>query len=397
MKKLFLAAVSAAALAAAAGLAAAGGGAAAPERASAPDAQTQGTARVSCRGSRRGGPMIGFMAPVTGPAPQLGTEQRAWARFAMDSLKARHRVGWRMVEADTRLDAARASTVAQRLASTSRILAVVGPAGSQEVLASAPAFTRARVPYISASATRTTLTNGSIRGFFRVVPHDGVQAPTAARYMARNLNWRRVVVVDDQTAYGQPLADAVARELQRRGVRTSRESVRQQQTDYSALAARVPRDTQGVFLAWQVAADAQLFARQLREQGRTARIFGSDGLLQPGDFTVEGSYITFFAPDIRNVRASQPIVRGFTRRFPRQRWGTFGPPAYLAVEVAANAIRRACQNGTATRLEVRRQIARTRMRTTVLGTPLRFTLLGDVVPARFFVFQIRNGRYITVG
>jgi branched-chain amino acid transport system substrate-binding protein len=349
------------------------------------------TRLVSCRNAT-----IGLMAPITGPVAFLGVEQRNWGKFGLDLANAANKKRYRLLEADTQLDPARASTAGQRLASNSNVLAVVGPAGSQEVLAVSPIFRRAGMAYISGSATRTDLTNGSNRGFFRVVPHDGIQAPTDARYIRSTLRADRVVVVDDQTSYGQPLADAVAAQLRRLGTPTvTRESARQQQTDYSALVSSIPQNTQIVFLAWQVAADAQLLARQLREQGRTARIFGSDGVFAPGDFNVNGSFVSSFAPDIRNRAANRQLVASYRRRFGNN-WGTFGPPVYLAVQIAHRALRVACRNGTATRAEVRRVIARTRLSSSVLGMPIRFTVLGDVIGARFFIFEIRNGQYVTV-
>jgi branched-chain amino acid transport system substrate-binding protein len=349
------------------------------------------TTLVSCRNAT-----IGLMAPITGPVAFLGVEQRNWGKFGLDLANRANKKRYRLLEGDTQLDPARASTVGQRLASNSSVLAVVGPAGSQEVLAVSPIFRRAGMAYISGSATRTDLTNGSNRGFFRVVPHDGIQAPTDARYIRNELRADRIVVVDDQTSYGQPLADAVAAQLRRLGATTvTRQSARQQQTDFSALVSSIPQNTQIVFLAWQVAADAQLLARQLREQGRTARIFGSDGLFAPGDFNVNGSFVSSFAPDIRNRAANRQLVASYRARFGNN-WGTFGPPVYLAVQIAHRALRVACQNGTATRAEVRRIIARTRLSSSVLGMPIRFTVLGDVIGARFFIFEIRNGQYVTV-
>jgi branched-chain amino acid transport system substrate-binding protein len=347
---------------------------------------------VSCRNAT-----ISIMAPITGPVAFLGVEQRNWARFGLDLANRANRKRYRLLEGDTQLDPARASTVGQRHASNRNVLAVVGPAGSQEVLAVSPIFRRAGLGYISGSATRVDLTSGAHRGFFRVVPHDGIQAPTDARYIRNTLRADRIVVVDDQTSYGQPLADAVAAQLRRLGASTvTRESARQQQTDYSALVSSIPRDTQIVFLAWQVAADAQLLARQLREQGRAARIFGSDGLFAPGDFNVNGSFVSSFAPDIRNRAANRQLVASYNRRFGTN-WGTFGPPVYLAVQIAHRALRIACRDGNASRAEVRLAIARTRLASSVLGMPIRFTARGDVVGARFFIFEIRDGRYVTVG
>lgn len=359
----------------------------APQAAAASD-----TKLVSCRNAT-----IGIMAPITGPVAFLGVEQRNWGKFGLDLANRANKKRYRLLQLDTQLDPARASTQGQRAASNANVLAVVGPAGSQEVLAVSPIFRRAGLGYISGSATRVDLTNGSNRGFFRVVPHDGIQAPTDARYIRNTLRANRIVVVDDQTSYGQPLADAVAAQLRQLGATTvSRESARQQQTDFSALVSSIPRDTEIVFLAWQVAADAQLLARQLREQGRAARIFGSDGLFAPGDFNVNGSFVSSFAPDIRNRAANRQLVASYRARYGNN-WGTFGPPVYLAVQIAHRALRVACRNGTATRAEVRGIIARTRLSSSVLGMPIRFTARGDVVGARFFIFEIRNGQYVTVG
>ena len=64
------------------------------------------------------------------------------------------------------------------------ILGVIGPAGSDEVQAVAPILRKAGLAFASGSATRVSLTNGSWKGyFFRDVPNDGVQGPTAANFM----------------------------------------------------------------------------------------------------------------------------------------------------------------------------------------------------------------------
>jgi branched-chain amino acid transport system substrate-binding protein len=346
-------------------------------------------------------PTIGFLAPLTGDAASIGQETRNWARYAVlgfnntnKTIKAQLAIG------DTRLpDTAQARLAAQRLASNSRVAAVVGPAGSQEVIASAPIMSRAGLIMISGSATRTSLTQGADRlaNFFRVVPNDGVQGPTIARFLRTNLSARRVMVVDDQTAYGQPLANSIAANLRAGGVTVDRESANTADvSDFSALVSKVGSDTQFVVLAWQLAAKANIFAQQLREQGKTARIFGSDGLYQPSEFKVNGSYVASFAPDIRTIAAKRALVTGFNRRYGTN-WGTFGPPAYLATQVALNATKNACKDGKATRSEVNLWIRRTQIKNSILGNTLQFDARGDVRGAKFYIFNIRNGQYVTVG
>lgn len=380
----------------------ASGAQAAPATAAGP-AAASANPRFVCRR-----PQIGLMAPITGDAASIGREQLNWARYAVDAYnrsRTARRSGMRitLVQGDTQLEAAQAATVAQRFASNSRIVGVVGPAGSQEVLASGPIFRRANMAFVSGSATRTDLTTRRFP-FFRVVPNDSVQGPTIARYIARTLRSRNVVVIDDQTSYGEPLATSIAANLSAARVSVSRESVNRDQTDFSSLISGMPRNTQVVVLAWQLAARAQTFAQQARAQGRNVTIFGTDGLFQPGVFRVNGSYVASFAPDIRGIPASRAFVTGYTRRF-GSNWGTFGPPTHEGVRALINAIRNACAaippraTGVAgpRRSEVVLQMRRTLIQPSILGGTLAFTPRGDVRGARFYIFQIRNGRFVTVG
>jgi branched-chain amino acid transport system substrate-binding protein len=372
-------------------------GAGARADAQAPTAKTSADAATAISCSR---PRIGIQAPITGDAASIGQEQRNWARYARDNYNASResrtkRIRFSLVEFDTQLDPARASTTGQRAASNSTIAAIVGPAGSQEILAVAPIYRRAGLAYVSGSATRTSLTIGPerIRNFFRVVPHDGIQGPTIARYIRATLNARNVMIVDDQTAYSIPLSNSIQANLRAGGVTVARESVNQDQSDFSSIVSKISNQTV-VVLVWQLAAKAQIFGQQMREQGKTATIF--DGLFSPSDFTINGSYVASFAPDIRTLARSRKFATGYTRKYGNQ-WGTFGPPTYLATQAAINAIVNACRDRRATRAEVQTWIRRTVIRNSLLGFDLSFTANGDPRGARFSIFRIVDGAYRTVG
>ena len=62
----------------------------------------------------------------------------------------------------------------------------------------------------------------------------------------------------------------------------------------------------------------------------------------------------------------------------------------------ATAITRACKDGKITRAEVRAQVRKTNLTATILGGPLTFTANGDVSGAKFHIFKIVNGKYVTV-
>jgi branched-chain amino acid transport system substrate-binding protein len=350
---------------------------------------------------------IGVAAPVTGPAASIGSQQLRWARFYVTRYNATHRrTKFRVVAGDTQLpDTAQAIQVAERMASNQAVLGLVGPAGSQEVQVSTAPLRGGGLGFVSGSATRTTLTtDGTRRGlFFRVVPNDDQQGPRVANYIRSTLRHTRVAVVDAQNSYSTGLSDTVQRILRARGVNVQRESVNEADTtDFSSLAARIPANTQSVYIPWQLAPKAQLFGQALRSQGKRAVLFGSDGLFDPDNFKIPGSYISFFPINLRS-----PIIAAYRRGPGRGKSELFGLPSYQAADVVGRAIDRACRNGTATRAEVRRNINRTNLtqRQSLVGFRIRFVQRrsgvlgpGDMqTPANFGIYRINNrGVYLRV-
>jgi branched-chain amino acid transport system substrate-binding protein len=349
---------------------------------------------------------IGVAAPITGAAASIGSQQGRWARFWVTRYNRSHRTKFRVVVGDTQLpDTAQAIQVAERLASNSQVLGVVGPAGSQEVQVSTAPFKNGGLGFVSGSATRTSLTtDGTRRGFFfRVVPNDDQQGPRVANYIRRNLRHTRVAIVDAQNSYSTGLSDTVQRILRGGGVNVQRESVNEADTtDFSSLAARIPANTQSVYIPWQLAPKAQLFGQALRSQGKRAILFGSDGLFDPDTFRIPGSYVSFFPINLRS-----PVIAAYRRGPGRGKSELFGLPSYQAADVVGRAIDRACANGQATRAEVRRFINRTNLtqRQSLVGFRIRFVQRrrgvlgpGDMeTPANFGIYRINNrGVYLRV-
>jgi branched-chain amino acid transport system substrate-binding protein len=361
------------------------------------------TAMIACGRTRT----IGVAAPVTGPAASIGSQQARWARYWVTRYNRTHRrTKFRIVLGDTQLpDTAQAIQVAERLASNGQVLAVVGPAGSQEVQVSTAPLRRGGLAFVSGSATRTSLTtDGTRRGyFFRVVPNDDQQGPRVAQYIRRTLGHTRVVVVDAQNTYSTGLSDTVQTQLRNAGATVQRESVNEADTtDFSALVARIPGNTQSVYIPWQLAPKAQLFGQQLRAAGKRPVLFGSDGLFDPDNFRIPGSYVSFFPIDLRS-----PVIAAYRRGPGRGKSELFGLPSYAAMEVVGRAIDRACANGQATRREVRRFVGGTNIprSRSLLGFQIRFMQSrlgvlgpGDMrTPSNFGIYRISaNGTYVRV-
>ena len=173
----------------------------------------------------------------------------------------------------------------------------------------------------------------------------------------------------------------------------TRSSVNQRMTDFSSLVDEIGDGVDVVFLPWQVAATAQLFGQQLRAQGREAVIVGSD-TLDSGDFTIAGSYVASFAPDIRADQGNAAFVAGYGAPFV----SNFGPPAYVAAQAAIAAIRKACADGRATRAEVQRNLRRPSSGGPCSAAPSGSRRRGDARGARFSIFRLgADGKKTMVG
>ena len=252
---------------------------------------------------------IGFEGPITGPVAPLGTEQLHFAQLAVLTDNLANKTKIKLVQGDTQLQPAQATTVTQQFIANSSILAVVGPAGSQEVIAIGSPMARAGMGFITGSATAVELTTGKYPTFFRVVSKDSVQGPQDANYIVKTLHPKAIMIVDDQEAYSTGLVSAMTPVFQAAGIKVDHESVSQKLTDFSSLVAKVTPDTSVVVLPWQVAANAQQFGRNLAQQHKKAVIFGTDGLFSPGTFTINGSYVSSFGPDITAMPADAAIAR----------------------------------------------------------------------------------------
>jgi branched-chain amino acid transport system substrate-binding protein len=356
---------------------------------------------------------LGMAAPLTGDAASLGLQQLRWAQFFVSHYNATHKkTKFRLVQGDTQLpNTAQALSVAHQFASNSSILGLVGPAGSQEVQDTVPVYKAAGLAAVTGSATRVALTRGKpgkpretpVGYFYRTVPNDDQQGARDANYMYNTLKRRRIYIIDDEESYSQGLADQVQTLLKAKsGTTVNRDHVSQSASDFSSLITRIPANTQIVFLPWQLAPKAQLFFNQLRAAGKSAIVFGSDGLFAPGTFNANGGYVSAFPVDFNS-----PTLKAYQRAHGGQA-EAFGLPSYTAAAVNAAAINKACANGTATRAEVRKDLLKVKIgkKQSLLGFSVRFLRkntglaqgAGDMAaPANFAIFHIVNGKYVRIG
>lgn len=349
---------------------------------------------------------IGAVGPFTGPAASIGQEILQWTRLAVDDFN--EETGWNVeiVEVDTEIDPAVAVTAVEAILTDETVYGAMGPAGSQVVGAVAQAFVDAGLVHVSSASTNPDLTNPELNDFptfFRVVPTDDVQGPTNANYLSFDLGVTNLVVIDDQTSYSTGLADGAVEVFEANGgTVVLRESVTQDDTDFSALVTRIAgTDAEAVFFPGQLASQGALFAQQLLEQGVDVVFFGADGFNNQAEFiddaagATEGAFVSVFAPDIRGLEdeAIQDTIDRYVDEYD-DAFTAFGPPAYVATDVVLQAMLADYEaDGELSREGTLEAVGATDMETSLLGIPISFDENGDVQGASFFIFEVVDGAF----
>jgi len=334
---------------------------------------------------------VAIMAPLTGGVAFIGVEQDNFAKLAIADYNKAHGSTFVAKDYDTQLDAAQASTQAPNIVADKTTIGIVGPAGSQEVLATGGWFGANNIALVSPSATRTNLTAGTYPSFFRSVPNDGQQGPGDANYMVKTLKAKEVTVIEEKTAYGTGLATAVMDQLKVLKVKATKISVNEKDADYAAVVTRISKTSDFVFVTFQDASKSQTVAQNLIQQKKKAIVFGSDGSDQP-TFKTKGAYLSSFAPDIKAIPADAAIIAEYVAAYNKTPADitTFGPPAYAAAQVIVEAAGRVCATGKAAdSASTLAEIFKTNIAKSILGGPLSFTPQGDVKGGRFYVYQIQ--------
>jgi branched-chain amino acid transport system substrate-binding protein len=226
---------------------------------------------------------IGHVAPLTGSIAHLGKDNENGARLAIEQANAAHlTIGgkpahFELIAEDDQADPKVATTVAQKLVDE-KVAGVDGHLNSGTTIPASAIYHQAGIPMITGSATNPQLTEQGFDNVFRVVGRDDQQGPAIASYLAANEKPKAVAVIDDATAYGEGLADQVAKTLKAAGVTVlAREKGTDKTTDWMAVLTRVKGEQPDAVFYGGMDATAEPLLKQGKELGIKAIFAFGDG------------------------------------------------------------------------------------------------------------------------
>jgi branched-chain amino acid transport system substrate-binding protein len=237
----------------------------------------------SSAGGSNCGYKLAYFGALTGSAANLGVNIEHGYELAVDQYNQKKGSTCITVQKfDSQGDASVAPGVARQLVTDKKILGIVGPPFSGESEAADPIFEAAGIPTITPSATRVSLAAAGWKTFHRAVANDDAQGPAGAAYIKDTLKATKVFVADDQSAYGQGLADVVKQKLGSLVVGTDKTEGDGKQTDFSALVQKVTSSKATALFYGGYYSNAGIIRKQLTSAGWKGTLVGGDGMKDPG-------------------------------------------------------------------------------------------------------------------
>lgn len=341
---------------------------------------------------------IGQSSPLTGPQAHIGKDNDNGARMAFDEINATKPtiggkpVTFEIMSEDDQADPKTATIVAQRLVDEG-VVGVIGHLNSGATIPASKVYSDNNIPQVSPSATAIKYTAQGFKTAYRVMTNDAQQGKVLGAYAAKL--GKKVAIIDDQTAYGQGLAEEVGKAVQAAGGEVvATEHTNDKASDFTAILTSIKGKTPDVVFFGGMDPQGAPMVKQMHQLGLNAQFLGGDGIQTP-------KFIELAGADADGVIASMPglpldkMPKGpdFQQKF-EAKYGQiqlYAPYAYDAAYVMVGAMQRADSTDPAKYLP---ELANTHYEG-VTGK-ISFDAKGDLTSGPITLYKVQGGKWETL-
>lgn len=340
--------------------------------------------------------------PMTGPSAETGQRMKAGIELAVEEINASGGVGGKTLVVDFYDDEGKpesAAAVAQKIASDSEVIGVIGHINSSATMAALPIYKRAGLTEISGNSSAHKVTHMGFDNIFRVIINDQGQAPVAMKHIVESEGRKKIAIIYENSDYGKGAMESAKATAEALGAAVVAAETYQPGTDrdFAAQLTKImAAKPDALFLAGQYGEGGAIFNQAYRlgltTDGSVLKA-GFDGLRQgpfidlAGKEAVEGLLIfaTF------NSLSDAPKTAEFREKTMR----LFGhpPTEQEAHNYDVTYIYKAAIEAGATKETMSEFVRKTNMEG--VSGHLQFDENGDVKGKEMVIFTVKDGKFVS--
>jgi branched-chain amino acid transport system substrate-binding protein len=347
------------------------------------DAQSKGTIKIATQ------------SPLSGGQSALGEGIKLGAQLAVEKLKGNlEKQGYKvaLVPYDDQAKPDVGVSNAKSIIADKDIMVVIGHLNSGVAIPSSEVYKEDNLAMISPANTNEKVTDRGYGNVNRVCGRDDVQGPVGAEFAAGVLKVKTVYIIHDKTTYGQGVAEAFKKDVEKKGVKVVGFEGTEEKSNFDPIITPIKAKNPDLIYFGGIYDQGAPFFKQTREKGVKSKFLGPDGLdssdlVKIAGKTVVGMYYTTAAAPASSPQAKQ-FADEFKTKF-KKNPEPYAAEAYVATAIALKALEAQAAGGKPTNREAVAGAIR-KVKYTGMTGAIEFDDKGDPKKATYYVMQVAN-------
>ena len=344
---------------------------------------------------------VGFAGPMTGAQAHYGKDFQNGITLAVEDMNATKPViGGKPVHfvldsADDQADPRTGTTVAQKLVDDG-IKGMLGHFNSGTTIPASRIYANAGIPQI-AMATAPEYTQQGFKTTFRMMTSDTQQGSVAGTFAVKNLGLKKIIVIDDRTAYGQGLADEFSKAAKAAGGNIiDREYTNDKAVDFKSVLTKAKAMNPDLVYFGGADSQAAPMVKQMKSLGIKAPLMGGEMVHTPTFLKIAGDSANGTVASLAGLPLDQmPGGKDYVEKY-KKRFGedvqTYSPYAYDGAMAMFTAMKAANSTDPAKYLPY---LAKT-SKPAVTTSELAYDSRGDLKNGGITLYKVVDGKWTTL-
>ncbi|PLC48446.1 branched chain amino acid ABC transporter substrate-binding protein [Pollutimonas subterranea] len=341
---------------------------------------------------------LGFAAPLTGPQSHYGEDMKNGLTLALEEANKQNiqldgkPATFELVSRDDQADPRMAVQVAQQIVDE-EVNGVLGHFNSGTTIPASSVYNDAGLPQI-AMATSPEYTDQGYDTTFRMMTSDTQQGAAAGQFIVNELGAKTVALIDDRTAYGQGLADQVAKAVEAAGGKViAREYTTDKANDFTSILTNIKSKEPAAIFFGGLDAQSGPMRRQMVTLGIKAPLVSGEmtrsaTFLKLAGEAANGTYASLAGVPLKQMAAGEKFQSNYKERF-KVEPGVYAPYAY---DGAWNMITAMKEAGSAKPKAYLPKLA-SLQRSGATSQNIAYDKKGDLKEISVTIYEVKNDKW----